>query len=475
VKTLRNFFTAQDVDYALYRGENVIFHDEDDIITAAAMEYAKSKGVQFVIKGKAALKTHDKLPDTAADKEISPAAAERKAEPAVLPAASNNRRLTDSDIDRWREEFPILKDIIHVANCSQSAQSRRVRDAINRYLDSWLTVGMDWDYWMEEVFKAKMEFAKLINADVSEIAISTSVSEAVSSIASAIDYTKKRKKIVTTEAEFPTVAHVWLAHQKYGGKVDFVPVHNGEIQLEQYERYVDQDTILASVTHVYYYNGFKQDLEAITDICHQKGALVLVDAYQSLGTTPIDVKKMKIDILASGNLKYLFGIPGVAFLYVNKDLSPMLKPAVTGWFGQENPFSFHVRYIDYASDARRFDTGTPPVLTSFAARAGMEIINEVGIPAISERIDMLSKFAIEGCLSRGLEIASPLDINKKGGTTAIKLKMDSHLMEKKLAERNIIASARGDVIRVAPHFYTRPDDIEHVLDQIKDIIEKNSM
>lgn len=470
---MKKFFTAQDVDYALYHGENLIYHDENDTITAAAMEYAQSKGVQFLSKNSTGQQTDNKLPDTAALPKAPPVRTEYQTKTATPSMVNPNSRLSETDIDRWREEFPILKNIIHVANCSQSAQSKRVRSAINRYLDSWLTVGMDWEYWVEEVFKAKAEFAKLINADVSEIAISTSVSEAVSSIASAIDYTGKRKKIVTTEAEFPTVAHVWLAHQKYGGKVDFAPVQNGEIALEQYEKYVDEDTILASVTHVYYHNGFKQDIAAIADICHQKGAIVLVDAYQSLGTTPVDVKEMKIDMLTSGNLKYLFGIPGVAFLYVNKDLNSMLKPAVTGWFGQENPFSFQVRYIDYASDARRFDTGTPPVLTSFAARAGMEIINEVGVPAISDRIDMLSKTAIDGCQSRGLKMVSPLDIVRKGGTTAIELEMDSHLMEKELAARNIIASARGNVIRVAPHFYTKPDEIEHVLDQIKDIIDKN--
>ena len=470
---MKNFFTAQDVDFALYRGEKVIYYDENDTITAAAREYAQSKGVQFLIKGQTEQQSDTKPSDTDPLPKVKPVKAEYPANTTAQSTANRKSYLSEADIERWREEFPILENIIHVANCSQSAQSKRVRNAINRYLDNWLTVGMDWEYWMEEVIKAKAEFAKLINADVSEIAISTSVSEAVASIASAIDYTGKRKKIVTTEAEFPTVSHVWLAHQKYGGKVDFVPVHNGEISMEQYEKYVDEDTVLASITHVYYYNGFKQDIAAIADLCHQKGAIALVDAYQSLGTTPVDVKEMKIDILTSGNLKYLFGIPGVAFLYVNKELNPMLKPAVTGWFGQENPFSFNVRYIDYASDARRFDTGTPPVLTSFAAKAGMEIINEVGVPAISERIDMLSKVAIEGCRSRGLELVSPSDIRKKGGTTAVRLEMDSHLMEKELAERNIIASARGDVIRVAPHFYTKPDEIEHVLDQIKDIIDKN--
>ncbi|NLW23554.1 MAG: aminotransferase class V-fold PLP-dependent enzyme [Tissierellia bacterium] len=379
----------------------------------------------------------------------------------------------EEEIEGWREEFPILKDVVHVANCSQAPQSKRVRQAINRYLDSWLTVGMDWDTWMEEVYKAKVKFAKLINAEPGEIAISTSVSEGVSSIASSLDYSGKRKKVVVTDVEFPTVNYVWLAQQKYGVQVDFIPVNEKyEIDLEEYERYIDEYTLITCATYVYYLNGFKQDIGRIAAIAHDKGSLLLVDAYQGLGTQPVDVKKMDIDILVSGNLKYLFGIPGVAFLYVKRDLIPRLKPSVTGWFGQANPFSFESRIIDWAMDASRLDTGTPPVLPAYAARAGLEIVNEVGVDRIKDRIDMLSAYALKGCIDRGLKTISPLDVNKKAGTTAIWVsdKMDSHELELELKNRNILASARGDVIRVAPHFYTKPEEIDYVLDQIVDIL-----
>lgn len=379
----------------------------------------------------------------------------------------------EEEIEGWREEFPILKDVVHVANCSQAPQSKRVRQAINRYLDSWLTVGMDWDTWMEEVYKAKVKFAKLINAEPGEIAISTSVSEGVSSIASSLDYSGKRKKVVVTDVEFPTVNYIWLAQQKYGVQVDFIPVNEKyEIDLEEYERYIDEYTLITCATYVYYLNGFKQDIGRIAAIAHDKGSLLLVDAYQGLGTQPVDVKKMDIDILVSGNLKYLFGIPGVAFLYVKRDLIPRLKPSVTGWFGQANPFSFESRIIDWAMDASRLDTGTPPVLPAYAARAGLEIVNEVGVDRIKDRIDMLSAYALKGCIDRGLKPISPLDVNKKAGTTAIWVsdKMDSHELELELKNRNILASARGDVIRVAPHFYTKPEEIDYVLDQIVDIL-----
>lgn len=464
---MRKFYTAQDVEYAASRGEKEIVINENDVITSVAKEVAQKSGIKFIVRNLNVNKP------TSLNTNESKKNNYIKSNKSVIPLTYRGL-ISEQEVEKWRNEFPILKDVIHVANCSQSAQAKRVRAAINRYLDSWLTTGMDWDSWMEEVYLAKVEFAKLINAEPREIAISTSVSEAVSSIATSLDYSGKRKKVVVTEAEFPTINHVWLAQQKYGAKVDFVPVNeNHEIDINQYERYIDENTIITSITQVYYLNGFKQDISKIANIAHKKGSLVLVDAYQGLGTEPINVKEMNIDILTSGNLKYLFGIPGVAFLYVNKDLVPMLKPAVTGWFGQENPFLFQTRYIDWAIDARRFDTGTPPVLTAYAARAGMEIVNEVGVERIKDRIDMLSAHTLNGCLSRELNCISPFDVSKKGSTTAIWVsdKIDSHELEHKLRERNIIASARGDVIRIAPHFYTRPEEIDYVLDEIKDILD----
>ncbi|MDP3386525.1 MAG: aminotransferase class V-fold PLP-dependent enzyme [Eubacteriales bacterium] len=465
---MRRFYTAQDVDYAASKGEKEIRINKDDVITSIAKEEAAKKNIKFVIReDKIAASVNDNIVKKSSINTFA-----RSDKRVIAPAYKG--LISEQEVDRWREEFPILTNTIHVGNCSQSAQSKRVRNAINRYLDNWLTVGMDWESWVTEVALAKSEFAKLINADPSEIAITSCVSEAVSSIASALDYTGKRKKIVITDAEFPTVNYIWLAHQKYGAKVDIISVNeNNEIDINEYDRYIDENTLLTSVTMVYYLNGFKQDVKKMVDIAHKKGSLILVDAYQGLGTEPIDVKAMNIDILTSGNLKYLFGIPGISFMYVNKELVQLMKPALTGWFGQEDPFLFQTRYNDWASDARRFDTGTPPVLNAYAARAGLEIVNEVGVARIKDRIDMLSAHALNGCIARNLNCISPLDVNKKGGTTAIWVsdKMASHDMEVELRKRDIIASSRGDVIRVAPHFYTKPHEIDYVLDQIKNILE----
>ena len=479
---MKKFYTAADVNFYASKGESVIYIQPEDVVTSVAREEAEKKGIQFSISG---------IVEPASSCQIS------KVLPSQVPKEMGNHilqrsvcqpdnyyvkvkdlpyknLLSNAEVEQWREEFPILKDVVHLGNCSQSAQSKRVLAGIQRYLDNWGSIGMDWDSWMEEIDLAKAEFAKLINAKPEEIAIASSVSDLVTSIANSLDYTGKRKKIVVTDMEFPTVDYVWLANQRHGAKVDFISVNeNHQIELSEYERYIDENTLLTSITQVYYLNGFKQDVRKIADIAHRKGSLILVDAYQCLGTEPMDVKEMKIDVLVSGCLKYLFGIPGVAFMYVNPELIQNLKPSVTGWFGQTNPFLFQTRYLDWANMTSRFDTGTPPVLNAYAVRAGLEIVNEVTVPKIKDRIDMLSARALNGVIKRGLKTISPFDVSKKGGTTAIVCgdKVDSHTMEKLLREKNVIGSGRGEVIRIAPHFYTKPEEIDYALDRIKEILD----
>jgi selenocysteine lyase/cysteine desulfurase len=377
--------------------------------------------------------------------------------------------ISDDEALRWQHEFPGLATTVHVANCSHGPQSSRSRAAISAYLDSWERAGMDWDLWMEEVSRAREAFARLIGAKPTEVAVSTSASAAVASVASAIDASGSRRRVVTTEAEFPTVGHVWLAHERYGLEIDFVPVRDGTVGLEDYSAKVDERTTLVSATHVYYQNGFKQDVKRIAEIAHAAGSLILVDAYQSLGTCRVDVGALDIDILVGGSLKYLLGLPGIAFLYIKESLVEQFEPALTGWFGRSDPFAFDVRTLDYARDARRFETGTPPVFAAIAARAGMEIIEQAGPDRIGHRIDELSAHSLATADRLALEYVGPRDVLHKGATTAIKVP-DSHRVETFLKDRGVVASARGDVIRVAPHFFTTVADLDRAFGELNRIV-----
>lgn len=372
------------------------------------------------------------------------------------------------DLESWRSEFPILEKFAYLANCSQGPYSNRAYEAVSSFLADWRENGMSWETWLQVVEASRREFAGLISADPSDVAVSTSVSEAVSSIASALELQGMRRKVIVTEAEFPTVAYVWLAQRRRGLTVEFIPVKDGQIEIDDYWHAIDEATLLASVTHVYYKNGYKQDVKEIAKIAHEKGSLLLVDCYQSIGTTPIDVNEMDVDILVAGNLKYLLGTAGIAFMYVRRELADKLYPTVTGWFGQDDPFRFDPRHFEYAPAARRFDTGTPPIIASFAALAGMRIIREVGVENISRKIDSLSEYAISSSIDKGLKLASPRDVKRKGATTAIRVD-DAALVERELRKRGVIASARADVIRLAPHFFTVPDEIEIALTHLKEL------
>lgn len=378
------------------------------------------------------------------------------------------------DIGAWRRRIPILGSMIPMNNCSQAPQLDVTREAAEAYLDSWNRAGMDWDAWMAETYKAKVEFARLINASPDDIAVSSSVSEATAGLASALDFSGERRRVVTTEAEFPSVAHVWQAHAKYGLGLDWVPVRDDIVYLDDYDDVIDERTLLVSASHAYYQNGYLQDVAAIAHKAHDKGALLYVDAYQSLGVTKVDVQAMDIDLLASGNLKFLLGVPGIAFLYVRPGIVERFEPAVTGWFGRANPFSFDARGLDWAPTAARFDTGTPPVINAYISRAGMAVINEIGADAIVDWTRQLTRRLIEGGRARGFHLHGIDDPARKTPSTAFLCPEDrSHAVEALLLKRGVLAAARGPVIRLAPHFYSTLSDVDTALDALQAVFEED--
>jgi selenocysteine lyase/cysteine desulfurase len=373
------------------------------------------------------------------------------------------------DLASWRAHIPLLSSLIPMNNCSQAPQTNATRAAAERYLNSWNQSGMDWDAWVEEVQLAKGEFARLINASADEIAVFSSVSEATSAVASAIEFVGDRRKVVVTEAEFPTIGHVWLAQERRGARVDWVPVRDGMIAPDAYDAVIDEHTAIVSACHGYYLNGFTQDLPHLAERVHERGALLYVDAYQTLGSLPVDVHAIGADFLAAGNLKYLMGIPGIAFLYVRRELIERLHPLMTGWFGRANPFAFQVKQLDWSTTASRFDAGTPPVINAYVARAGMAIINEIGVTNIRRWLEVLGQRLIDGGRERGLTVHGTSDMSRKTASTAFVVD-DSHAVELLMRRRGIVPSARGPVIRLAPHFYNTVADVDTALDVLVSVV-----
>ncbi len=375
------------------------------------------------------------------------------------------------DLIAWRKEIPLLDRFIPLNNCSHAPQMRRTSEAAEEYLREWNRLGMDWDSWMAEIEKCRAAFAGLIGAEPHEIAITTSVSAATAAVASSLDFRGERRKVVASGAEFPTVGHVWKAQERLGAEVDWVPVRDEQMFSADYAEHLDERTAIVSATHAWYQNGSLQDIEEISRLAHENGTLVYVDAYQTAGVVPIDVKKMNVDFLAVGALKYLLGIPGIAFMYVRQEVAEKVHPTVTGWFGRQDPFAFDEKLLDWAPSARRFDTGTPPIINAYIARVGIDTIRELGPRAIREWTLQLSGRIVDRARELGLEIHGPETPQMRTPSTAIRCgTKNSHDVEIALKNRGVLTSARGPVIRLAPHFYNTLDEVDSAVDILADVL-----
>src|SRR3989440_7702397 len=209
--------------------------------------------------------------------------------------------------DRIRHRFPIFRERVYVNSCSQGALSDAVRAAYERYLDDWDVQGAPWEYWVERQEAARASFAGLVNADPDEVAVTTSLSAGVSALASGLRFAR-RSKVVLTDWEFPTIGQIWHAQEARGARVVHVPAaKDGSIPYEHFERAIDDDTLIVSITHVCYRNGAMVDVPKVVELAHARGAFVLLDAFQSVGSLPVDVRELDVDFLGAGVLKYLLG------------------------------------------------------------------------------------------------------------------------------------------------------------------------
>jgi selenocysteine lyase/cysteine desulfurase len=362
-----------------------------------------------------------------------------------------------------RDRFPIFRQKIYMNSCSQGALSYDVQEAYANYLHDWDEKGSPWEYWVERMEAARHAFAGLVNADSNEVAVTTSVSAGVSALASAFDFRGERNKIVVSDFEFPTVAQIWHAQEARGAEIVHVPAAGNTIPVSRFADAIDERTAVVSITHICFRNGAKLDISAIVELAHRKGALVLLDSYQALGTMPLDVKKLKVDFLVGGVLKYLLASAGLAYLYVHKELLPTLNPTAVGWFSQSNIFAMDIYHNNPSATARRFESGTPPVPNIYAAVAGIKLIQSVGLEAIERHIRELTGALKEGIMQRGFNLVSPVDPEKHGALITVRShKVD--LLVKWLEKDGIITSSRDDNLRLSPHFYNDLHDIDCVID-----------
>jgi selenocysteine lyase/cysteine desulfurase len=371
--------------------------------------------------------------------------------------------LTDRQVQELRSHFRIFQRKIYLNSCSQGALSDAVQAGMEDYIASWHEQGSPWDLWVERYEAARTAFAQFINAGPDEVAIVTSASAGINSIASALNF-RERKKVVMGEFEFPTMGHVWLAQRARGAEVHFVSAEGNRIPAANYESMIDRNTLIVPLTHVCFKNGFRSEVSAITQIAHRSGALVMLDDYQDCGTRPVDVKAMGLDFYVTGTLKYLLGPPGLAFMYVRKEIVSSLVPTATGWFAQNNPFAFDPQHIDLSPTARRFESGSPPVPNVYAAVPGFQLLQRIGMENVADHIKKLTQSLLSCALDLGIRTKTPAG---SAGPLIVLQSKDSDLLVQKLAESDIVASNRHDGLRIAFHVYNTMDDVRAAVDVLK--------
>lgn len=377
------------------------------------------------------------------------------------------------DWDAWRSQFPGLQERTYLNTVSLGQLSKRSRSAVNRFLDLWTEFGASawYNYWLEEVDRLRGEFAQVIGASPEEVAIMPNISSALAAVSSSLNY-EERQQVVSCDLDFPTLTHHFIAKQPQG--VESIILRSPDkvsVGLEAFEAVTNEHTALVATCRVYFTSGFIQDVRSLAQIAHDKGALCLIDDYQGTGQVPVDVKETGVDFLVSGGLKWLIGGPGVAYLYVRQELISQLRPTVAGWFAHRRQFDFDPYTLEFRDDARRFEAGTPAMAAVFAAKAGLEIINEIGPGAIRARTATLNQDLVARLRACGYQLRLPPTPEQQASITILETEKPMEVT-RALAERRIIVDKRPGAVRISPYFYNTIEENEILVQALEEIFNR---
>ena len=370
------------------------------------------------------------------------------------------------NMEKIREQFPITKNKAFLNHAAQSPLPKPVADAVRRFVDEFSNFGTTSIEWNDG---GKPFFAKLINAKPEEIAFVENTSVGLNIAANVLHY-PPGSKVVTTDLEYPSVVYPWL-RKSLGVKVHYVKNVDGTILLDDVKKAVDDETVAVAVSHVEYVNGFRHDLRALSEIAHEHGAYLIVDAIQSAGATQIDVKKDDVDFLASACYKWLLSPPGAGYLYVKEDLIEKFEPPFVGWASVKEEVFETIEFWDIWSlrlseTASRFEIGSPSFISLIGAAEALKMLLDIGIEKIERRILKLTDHLIEAVKDLKLELQTPEDPEHRSGIVNFKIDKPQEVAGK-LKNKRIVVSARAHGIRVSPHFYNTEEEINKLIEEIK--------
>jgi kynureninase len=365
-----------------------------------------------------------------------------------------------SDLLAYRDRFPILEDTTYLINHSLGAMPAAVEDRVAEYARTWAERGIRaWgEGWWTTPLTVGDQIGRIIGAPPGSVCMHQNVSIAEAVVLSCFQRPGERNRIVYERENFPSVRYVYQARD------DLVVVATDDVSSA-----IDERTLLVPVQHVLFKSAEIQDVERIVSAAHAAGAYVVLDAYQSAGAVPLDVTALDVDFAVGGSVKWLCGGPGAGWLYVRPDLIGRLEPAVTGWQAHARPFAFEPE-LEYAEGIARFLTGTPNVPALYACTPGYDLIEEIGVDRIRANSLRQTQLLIDGADARGFGVRSPREPERRGGTVTVNVP-DFEAVHKELAERQILCDFRPDAgLRLGPHYFNTDDELEHVLDQVADIL-----
>jgi kynureninase len=373
----------------------------------------------------------------------------------------------------WRDEFPTVEGCTYLVSHSLGAMPRRTAANLQEYADTWTRRGVRaWHEGWWEIGRTTGDLlASILGVPPGSVSMHQNVTVVMGIIASCFRYDGPRRKIVLTELEFPTNMYLFEGFARYGAEIVYVESDSTiRNDLGRLLEAIDERTVLVPLSLVLFRSSCIQDAGVVIEKAHKVGAHVILDVYQAAGTVPLNIEALGADFAVGGSVKWLCGGPGAGYLYVRTDLARTLEPGFIGWAAHAEPFAFATGPVVYADGAERFQSGTPNVPALYAARAGYEIVGEIGVPAIREKSLRLTRRIIDHAARAGYGLNTPLNDSERGGAVILDVP-NGEVVSKELLRRNIIIDYRpGAGIRIAPHFYNNEDDVDDAMKVLDDVI-----
>lgn len=379
------------------------------------------------------------------------------------------------NVNRHREEFPTLASGIHLLSHSLGPVPRAARQSMIDYFDAWEhhTSEDAWaTSWWELSRRVGDRIARILGGQPGSVQIQPNASIALATAASCFDFKSGvRKKVVTTALDFPSMEYFWDGQRQIGAQVEVVPSVDGvSVPLERILEAIDSETCLVALAHTSYRSSYRVDVRPIVERAHARGALVLLDVYQSAGVVQLNAADWKVDFLIGGTIKWLCGGPSCGYLYVRPDLQRDLRPRLTGWVAHDSPFDFAHAPMRYAKSVRRFAQGTPSIPALYSAMPGLEIIEAVSVSEIAGESQRRTQSMIDFARERSWTINTPLDKDERGGSVMIGVP-DARTTAERLAERKVFVDWRPAAgLRISPHFFNTDEEIQEALNILAELI-----